>query len=120
MAVAAVVGGKEGEILRRPWCEPVRALDTRRGRILLFAELSKKNPSWKRMRQPVVCDRPDCELIPQNPPAEGLSDNANDLNTITQSCKGHAELLVSIKAVEKVKVVRNLNLKEHSKITHMR
>ena len=58
------------------------------------------------------------ESLTQNPPAEGLSANANDLNTIAQSCKGYAELLGSIKAVEKVKAAKNLNERGHAKITY--
>ena len=40
------------------------------------------------------------EILSQNPPAEGLSADVQDLNTISQSCVIYIELIVSIKAVE--------------------
>ena len=58
------------------------------------------------------------ESLTQNPPAEGLPADAQDLNTIAQSCKAYAKLLASIKAVEKVTAARNLNAKGHAKITY--
>ena len=58
------------------------------------------------------------ESLTQNPPAEGLPADANDLSTIVQSCKAHAKLLANIKAVEKVTAARNLNAKGHAKITY--
>ena len=58
------------------------------------------------------------ESLVQNPPAEGLPADANDLSAIAQSCKGYAQLLANIKAVEKVTAARNLNAKGHAKITY--
>ena len=58
------------------------------------------------------------ESLTQHPPPEGLSADANDLNAVAQSCKGYAELLASIKAVEKVTAAKNLNAKGHAKITY--
>ena len=58
------------------------------------------------------------ESLTQNPPAEGLPANAQDLNTIAQSCKAYAELLASIKAVEKAKAARALNARGHAKVTY--
>ena len=58
------------------------------------------------------------ESLTQNPPKEGLPADTKDLNAIAQSCRGYAELLASIKAVEKVKAAKNLNAKGHAKITY--
>ena len=52
-------------MLRRPWCGPVRALGTRRGRSLLYVEL-RKTLLGKRVRQPVVCDLPGWQLLPRS------------------------------------------------------
>ena len=53
-------------MLRRPVVSgPVRVLGTLRGRSLIHAEL-RKTLLWKRVGQPVVCDRPGCELFPRS------------------------------------------------------
>ena len=56
---------KEVKMLRRPCCGPVRVLGTLRGRSLIYAEL-RKTLLGKRVGQPVVCDRPGCELFPRS------------------------------------------------------
>ena len=65
MAVAAVVGGKrrlnaEASVLRTGTC----LRHAQRPKLAICR--TQENLSWKRVCQPVVCDRPGCELFPRS------------------------------------------------------